>query len=449
VFFNFSSNFAQTQQSLVSHDEKEEIFEKIAQLIEDNYVYPNLGEKYADEILKIFESGEFNEPENAEEFGEVVTSSLQKVMNDQHVKFRLLKASDLGEKEEGSLHHPLRLFRLGQKENLGFLRLEWLEEEIGYLDFRRFNAHAEAREMLFCAINFLSSAHAIIIDLRQNQGGSMDMIPVLSGYFLEHPTQLSGIYYRHGDITLDIWTRGVVQGEPLLDIPLFLLIGPDTFSAAESFAYDMKVRKRAILVGDSTKGGAHSVDLYQINDRFEIYIPTARAVNPVTGTNWEGIGVIPDVLISSESAMDTALVLAKKAAQEYGKKKDTTMMGFVRKMQVQLDTADSLYRHGNESLASSILDSAFQTGSKANLINEFFVQVLAYHYASQNDHEIHLAILKKQVKLFSNSYRAYESLAWAYLKQGEEELAIKNFEKVLELDKNNSLATIMLKRLKD
>ena len=83
-----------------------------------------------------------------------------------------------------------------------------------------------------------------------------------------------------------------------------------SFSAAECFAYDMKVRGRAIIVGDSTKGGAHSVDLYNLFEQFEIYIPTMRAINPVTGSNWEGVGVIPDLTVNAESALDSAIVLA-------------------------------------------------------------------------------------------------------------------------------------------
>jgi tetratricopeptide (TPR) repeat protein len=448
LFFCISSNLAQTQQQLVNKDEKKDIVETITQLLEDNYVYPDLGEQYGEEFIAMFESGEFDTITDAKEFGESVTTALRKIMNDKHIRFRLIEASDLGENKEGSLHHPVRLSRLGQTEHLGFLRLDWIEDEVGYLDFRRFNSPTEAKEMLLCAIKFLSSANAIIIDLRKNQGGSGDMVPLLSSYFLEHPTQLSGTYYRQDDITLEIWTLEKVEGERLLDVPLFLVIGKNTFSAAESFAYDMKVRKRATLVGDSTKGGAHSVDLFKIGDQFEIYISTARAVNPVTDSNWERIGVIPDVLVPGESALDTAIILAKKAAQEYRKLKDAKLMEFVQEMQTQLDDADSLYRIGNDKLAESLLDAAFQTGSKANLLGEFFIQVLAYHYSSEQFDKILIGILKRQIDLFPDSYRAYEALGWAYYKQDEEELATQNFEKVLELDRNNSFASEMLKKLR-
>jgi tetratricopeptide (TPR) repeat protein len=447
LFFCTTSNLAQTQKLLFNQDEKEEIVEEISQLLEDNYVYPDLGEKYGEEFIEMFESGAFDTITDAKVFGESVTAALNKISNDKHIRFRLIEASDLGESKEGSLHHPVRYFRLGQTENLGFFRLDWIEGEVGYLNFRRFYSPTVAKEMLLCAIKFLSRANAIIIDLRENHGGSADMIPLLISYFLEHPTQLSGTYFRQDDITIEIWTLEKVETERLLNVPLFLVIGKNTFSAAESFAYDLQVLKRATLVGDSTKGGAHSVDLFQIGEHFEIYISTARAVNPVTKSNWEGTGVIPDVYVPDEAALDTAIVIAKKAAQEYGKLKDEKLMEFVREMQIQLDNADSLYKIGNDKLAESKLDAAFQTGLKANLMSEFFIQVLVYHYSSEKSDKILIGILKRRIDLFPDSYRAYQSLGWAYFRQGEEQLAIQNFEKVLELDRNNSFATEMLKKL--
>ena len=432
---------------IVTQNEKNILVEKIRQLLADNYVYSDLGEKGGRQFLAMYQSGKFDKINDAKEFGDTVTVFLQKLFNDKHIKFRLIEASDLGEDKKGSLHHPVRLYRLGQTENLGFRRLDWIDEEIGYLDFRRFYSPSEANEMLVCAIKFLSPANAIIIDLRENQGGSADMVPLLCSYFLKHPTQLSGTYYRQDDINLEVWTREKVAGERLLDVPLFLLVGGNTFSAAESFAYDMKVLGRATLIGDSTKGGAHSVDLFYVEDRFEIYISTSRAINPVTRGNWESAGVIPDIIVPEQAALDTAIVLAKKAAQEFGKLKDARLMEIVTEFQTQLNNAESLYSQQKGIAADSILDAAFQAALKANILSEFFIEVLAYHYASAKSDKIHMSILKQRSALFPTSYHAHEALGWAYYQQGNEERAIEHFNKVLELDRNNSFATEMLHKL--
>jgi tetratricopeptide (TPR) repeat protein len=259
---------------------------------------------------------------------------------------------------------------------------------------------------------------------------------------------LNSDYFRENDITKESWTKKDVEGERLADVPLFILTSHKTFSAAESFAYDMKVRNRAIIIGDSTRGGAHSVDLFKINEQFEIYISTVRSFNPLTESNWEGTGVIPDIFVPAEFALDTAIVYANKAAIDYGKIKDAEMKQAVLKMQYQLDCAEKLYQDCEDSLAAAFLDSAFQTGIEADLVNEFFVQVLAYEYQSAEDDRILFGILKKNTDLFPYSCTAYEMLAWAYLKRGDEDKAIQNFQKELELDPNNSIASQMLKKLK-
>ena len=232
--------------------------------------------------------------------------------------------SDIGEKAAGSLHHPVRYYRLRLKENAGFHKLEWIEPGIGYLDLRRFYSFDQARDMAVAAMTFLADARAIIIDVRENGGGSGDY---LSSYFLPYPTQLSGSFARADGSLTEIWTRRDIGMEPRLDVPVFILTGPNTFSAAESFAYDMRSRKRATLVGEPTKGGAHSTDVFGIDERFEFYISTARAISPVTGGNWEGTGVIPDIRVAAADALDAAVVEAKKAAEAYGRSRDAGIEG--------------------------------------------------------------------------------------------------------------------------
>lgn len=431
----------------INEEEKRELILKIGDLIKEHYVFPDLGARYGREILSLSRSGKFDDVSSPKEFGEKVTEALQELTKDKHFLFRLVEKSDLGEDEEGSLHHPVRYFRLGEKEHLGIFRLDWIDGEIGYLDYRRFYYQSEAKKMLLGAVNFLSSANAIIIDVRENRGGGGSLIPWMCSYFLPYPTQLTGTYYRSDNVTEEWWTMEDIEGKRLLDVPLFLLIGKNTFSAAEYLAYDLKVQKRATLVGEPTRGGAHSVDLYPVGDRYEIYIPTARAVNPVTGTNWEGTGVLPDVQVPAEKALETAVELAKKAAQEYGKAKNEKRTRAVEKMQEQLDRAESLYEKGMEAEARLLLDAVFQAVSENGMLNEFFIDVLAYHYSSRRSYQIAIDILKKQVELHPESPGAYESLAWAYYRQGDEKRAAKYFKKVLDLDKNHSIARQMLKKL--
>ena len=427
--------------------DKERILQKISELMRNKYVLPDLGIEYEQEILSWIKSDKYGSIDSTKKFAGQLTEDLQNLANDKHISLRVIEPTDLDEEKAGSLRHPVRLSRLIKNENMGFYKFEWLEGNIGYLDIRRFNTPAISKDMLTSAMKLIARSNAIIIDIRENQGGSTDVLPLFCSYFLEYPTQLNSDYFREDDVTKKSWTVKNIGGKRLTDTPLFVLTSRTTFSAAESFAYDMQANKRAVIVGDSTRGGAHSVDLFRIDDRFEIYLSTARSFNPVTGENWEGTGVIPDVHVPAVSALDTAIVLAQTAAIEYSMVQDVEMKKTVSLMQNQLDRADSLYRVDREQSADDLIDSVFEIGSKVDLIDEFFVQVLAYDYWSEEHHKILIGILRKNITIFPKSPGAHDILAWAYMDYGDKDLAIKYFNKVLQLDPDNSLAPEMIKKL--
>ncbi len=443
-----STNSLNSQQhkSLSDKGYKKEVVQTIGKLIQSKYVIPEAAEKYAAELKKKYASGCYDSCTEAKAFANRVTTDLISITHDKHFNFRVIESSAVGEKAESALHHPVRYHLLRAKENTGFFKLEWIENSISYLDIRRFNSFDQAKDMAIAAIKFLANANAIIIDVRENGGGSGDY---LSSYFLQYPTQLTGWYSREDDWLTEFWTIKAIGTEPLLDTPVFILTSDRTFSAAESFAYDMKVRKRATIIGDSTKGGAHSVDLYKIDDQFEIYISTERAINPLTGENWEGVGVIPDILVPSEAALDTAIVLAKKAGEEYARIKEARLKPAVAEMQIHLDNAERLYRENKPADADAALDSVFQIGATVGLINEFFIDVLAYNYQSEIDEQILYAIFKKKSALFPRSVSAYERLASVYYSKGKKELALQYFQKVLDLEPDNRNAARMIEHIQE
>jgi tetratricopeptide (TPR) repeat protein len=189
------------------------------------------------------------------------------------------------------------------------------------------------------------------------------------------------------------------------------------------------------------------VDLFKIDDQFEIYISTSRAINPLTGANWEGTGVIPDVPVPSEAALDKAIELAKTAAEKHWQEKEKSLSAAVAEMEAQLSLAGKLFREDKREAAEKALDSVFRIGDKQGLINEFFINVLAYNYSSDQDEQILYAILKKNIEFYPKSSTAYDSLAYAYFSHGKREPAIECFKKVLELDPENRNARKMVERI--
>lgn len=451
LIFLLSTGIVYSQNSKTIHidnKERKNIVHRIAQLLNEKYVLPEIGKQCGEKLKAKLKAGDYDRITDAKEFAEVLTKDLQQFSKDRHNRVRVIEVNEVVKEADDPLREPFRLLKLMQKEHFGFQRLDWIEGNIGYLDLRRFTPLSVAKDMAVGAMHFLSSTNAIIIDLRENPGGMPDMIRFLSNHFFEHPTQLTGLYVREDDFITETWTSEKIEGKRMTDVPLFLLTSRKSFSAAEAFAYDMKARERATVIGDTTRGGAHNVDLFKINDRFEIYLSTGRAINPLTGANWEGVGVIPDIVVPDEVALDTAIVYAKKAAEKYGKKKEVELDETVKTMQNQLAQAEQLFKDKKTRLAEALIDSLFQTGLKVKLSSEFFVNILAYEYVKKRNESMTTAILKKNIEYNLGSFSAYESLAMAHLYLDKKDLALQYFEKALELNPSTSYAKEMVKKLK-
>src|SRR5262249_36093703 len=181
--------------------------------------------------------------------------------------------------------------------NCGFEKIERLPGNVGYLEFRQFAPPGICADTASAAMNFLANADAVIIDLRRNGGGDPAMVALISSYLFDaEPVHLNDLYFRPDNSTRQWWTLPYVPGKRLgSKKDVFVLTSKRTFSAAEEFTYNLKSLNRATIVGETTGGGAHPGGSRRINDHFAIWVPSGRAINPITKTNWEGTGVTPDI----------------------------------------------------------------------------------------------------------------------------------------------------------
>jgi uncharacterized protein (TIGR02145 family) len=172
-------------------------------------------------------------------------------------------------------------------------------------------------------MNFLSSADALIIDLRDNGGGSPSMIQLITSYFYSpEPVHLNNFYWRPSNENNQTWTLPYVPGKRMPDIDLYILTSSSTFSAAEEFSYNLKTMKRATLIGETTGGGAHPGGMRIATERFMVWIPSGRAINPITKTNWEGTGVEPHIKTTKEEALNTATIMALEKLKQQCKEEN-------------------------------------------------------------------------------------------------------------------------------
>ncbi|HUK02688.1 MAG TPA: S41 family peptidase [Steroidobacteraceae bacterium] len=278
--------------------------------LNDSYVYPNVTKAMEKAVRQHQRHGDYDSVYDGAVFADQLTDDLRAVSHDKHlsVRFSPVKLPENFDKPD-----PERIAQ-GAKGlaqiNCGFERVERLPENIGYVKFNQFAMAAQCAPTANAAMGFLANVRAIIFDLRDNGGGDPTMVALICSYLFDGSTHLNDLVTEPGDVLLQSWTVPYLPGKRLADVPAFVLVSSRTFSGAEEFSYDLQSLKRATIVGETTAGGAHLVRPHRLDDRFSIGVPFGRAINPITKTDWEGTGVIPDVKVAASEALTTAQKLA-------------------------------------------------------------------------------------------------------------------------------------------
>ena len=294
-----------------------EIVIKAMELLRANYVFPEQAGQAATAIEARLEAGEYDDLDEIT-LTERLTRDLQEITGDRHLRVVLgggpgPRRQRIGEPEEPKDHEARRLAmrRMGRLDNFGIRQVERLDGNVGYLDVRRVAVPANAGPAIGAAMELVAGTYALIIDLRHNGGGAPEGVVFWCSYLLdERPTHLNDIFHADTGETRQFWALPYVPGTRYLDRPVFVLTSGRTFSGGEDFAYTLQALGRATVVGETTGGGAHPTRGFPISAAVHIGIPFARSVNPVTGTNWQGTGVVPDVPADAERAYDVAYARA-------------------------------------------------------------------------------------------------------------------------------------------
>ena len=266
----------------------------------DHYVFPDVAKSTEKHIRAQLKKGHFDQFKDKKSFADALTASVQEINNDKHMRIWANKPFVAPENTpERRVEEHLDRVERNRRRNAGFNNVEILEGNVGYLDLRGFAGLNQGKPMADAYMKLMANCDAIIVDVSKNGGGDPKMVQYLCSYFFNEKLLLNSLYWRKGDKTEEFWTLDEVDGQKLPDVPLFIITGERTFSAAEEFSYNMQTRKRATLVGQTTGGGANPGGGMAINDDLTVFIPTGKAINPITKTNWEGVGVIPEVKASA------------------------------------------------------------------------------------------------------------------------------------------------------
>jgi hypothetical protein len=286
------------------------------------YIDPDVASAMVRDMKARRAKGEFDAVAGANAFAALLTSRLRTISQDKHIVVEascapIPQLSASVESPAAVAERQERARRESAFVNFGFRRVERLAGNVGYLDLSVFDRVEFGRETAAAAMRFVANTDALIIDLRDNDGGRPEMVALLISYLVERPAQLTGIYWRRDARIAESRTIDIPDNLKYLDKKVYVLTSSaGTVSAAEAFTYDLKLLKRVIVVGEISAGAANPGGMVRLTEHFRMFVPTGRAVNPISGTNWEGVGVKPDVETSASSALDVAHLDALRSLEE-------------------------------------------------------------------------------------------------------------------------------------
>jgi len=298
---------------------------QVAKTVRELYVFEDKANAMADHLLTEQKAGTFDEIESISKLAARLTQELHSVHEDLHLYIDpWLPSADGSNASAENLHEDM--LKTKHRTNYDFRKLEILLGNIGYMDLRMFCPVRISGDTAAAAMQFLAHSDALIFDLRDNGGGE-DLVQFLQSYLFAKPTHMITQCHRSGR-TRQTWTHPFVPGPKFVDHPVYVLISRSTFSAGEDFAFTLQQQKRAVIVGEQTRGGAHPVEFYRFPELYlEIMIPEEFSQDPVSGDNWEDSGVMPDIAVPADEALQVAHAAALKKLLEEPQD-DESLVGF-------------------------------------------------------------------------------------------------------------------------
>jgi hypothetical protein len=328
----------------------------VAENLRSGYIYPDKGENFAAKVEAAAKAKRFADAETTSAFVQSVNGFLFDISNDKHLRIghaeraseggpgkRVVRQGPAGPgaggesphggtvlrrvgpgggdgaghggavvRREGpgggaSGHGGPEMRRPGGDGDFGIREARVVDGNIGYLNLSMFAGHDSAKARIDEAMLSLAETDGLIIDLRRNGGGGPWMVRYLSGFLFAEPTHLTDTWARGMEAPAERWTLSGQPTKSFVDKPVYILISGNTFSAAESFTFGLKINDRVTLVGERTGGGGHFGEDVALPENLRMFLPKGRTYDPETGKGWEAEGITPNIVTSTAEALDRAL----------------------------------------------------------------------------------------------------------------------------------------------
>jgi hypothetical protein len=303
-----------------------EAIDKLVKNLNDHYVFPDKAKQMEAVLRQRENEGKYDGTTDGEQFAKQLTDDLRGVAHDLHMEvyFDPAKVPDFDaggppprtqaewEKRTSFARRMMVGMRM-RLMNYGVDKVDHLKPNIGYLKVSGFPPPFVVAEKYAETMDKLADTDGLILDLRENHGGTPQAVALLVSYFVDQRTRLNDIWDRDTGISTQYWTEDKLDGKRYGGKrPVIILAGPGTASAGEDFTYTMQALKRATVIGERTWGGAHPTRPCRLGDHFFAVIPNARSISPITHSNWEGTGVIPDVAVVPDKALEAGTDLLQR-----------------------------------------------------------------------------------------------------------------------------------------
>jgi predicted negative regulator of RcsB-dependent stress response len=438
---------AQDRTTTLTRAEMTQAIDKVCQLLDRFYVLPEVATRMERHIRGRLDAGAFDQTTEADQFMEAVTRELRSVCRDKHLAmFRGANPDEQRAEDRDLIRLMDRLDR--RKDHFGLNKVEILAGNIGYMSVRSVMYSPEATEAVSAALKFLEKTDALVFDLRDNRGGDPAFMAYVLSYFFDKPTHINSITWRDRDRTDEFWTKATVPGKKMLDVPLYVLISGRTFSGAEEFAYDLQALKRGVVVGETSAGAANPASSWAVYKDIRIAIPFGRAVNPTTGTNWEGAGVKPDIEAPADQALEAAMAVAGPAAEERCARMREDLAAAYAEFQGDLKRAEALFQQQKSEEAEALVLSSLKKAAESDVLDQSSINQKGYEFLRRGSRSMAIALFKGNVQAYPGSANVHDSLGEAYLENGEIQRAIESYRRALEIDPNLASAIKALEKIK-
>lgn len=285
--------------------------EAILALLRAHYVNPSDVDR-AEAAIRLLASHHASLDDAA--FARAVGPELSQLLRDRHLllEYRARPNREKPQTAEAEAASKAKREEFARSVHYGLTEVAVLDGNIGYLRIDGFMSPDVAGPALATAMKTVRGTRGLVIDLRESvNGGDPRMVALVCAYlFPEEGRLLTTIAWRHRAAQESRIPALAQAGDAYpRAAPIYVLTSRRTFSAGEELAYNLKVLKRAHLIGEPTGGGANPGSDYAVNEHLELFIPEATAINAETGTNWNWTGVIPDEAIDPAGALERALHL--------------------------------------------------------------------------------------------------------------------------------------------